>query len=44
MYEDSEHNAEYSAWMGEIMNQHLGIILSNKDNKNIVLRLRKYLQ
>ena len=30
--------------MRELLKQHIGTILSNRDNKSVVLRIRKYLQ
>lgn len=44
IYEDSKNLDKYSLWIREIIIKHIGVILSNGNNKAIISRLRKFAQ
>lgn len=41
---DCKNTRKYCAWIQEIMIRHLGMVLSNPENKQIIARYRKFLQ
>jgi len=44
LYMDSRNSSRYCEWVEEIMKRHIGVVLSNVENKDVVSRIRKYLQ
>ena len=44
VYSDCHHVERYCAWIQELVKLHLGVLLSNQENRQIIARVRKYLQ
>ena len=34
----------YSAWIEELIKRHIGVVLSNYENRQVIARIRNYLQ
>lgn len=44
LYDDCRNTDRYCFWLRELLKQHIGVILSNGENKSIVSRLIRFIQ
>ena len=44
VYSDCRNVERYAAWIQELVKLHLGVLLSNQENRQVLARIRKYLQ